>query len=146
MTPGRFSHGPGTHSRTAGSVGGPVPHGVRHRDAVGMDVMLFREGAALPEGGIMKTSVADPVPFQPTMQPDPRKEGSAMKWEKVSADWARFRGMVRSKWSFLTEEDLDAIAGNREMLAGRLELRYGITKNRAGEWVDGFLRELDKAA
>ncbi|MCL5966681.1 MAG: hypothetical protein M1550_05690 [Deltaproteobacteria bacterium] len=69
-----------------------------------------------------------------------------MKWEKVSADWARFRGMVRSKWSFLTEEDLDAIAGNREMLAGRLELRYGITKNRAGEWVDGFLRELDKAA
>jgi len=69
-----------------------------------------------------------------------------MNWERVAGNWKEFRGKVRGKWGFLTDDELDVIAGKRDMLIGKLEEHYGLTKDRAAHVVEEFLKELDKAA
>lgn len=69
-----------------------------------------------------------------------------MNWEKVSANWERYEGMIRARWSFLTQDDMAFIGGDYDRLVGRLEYRYGISNRAARDWVEGFLAGLDKAA
>jgi len=69
-----------------------------------------------------------------------------MNWEHVAGNWKEFKGKVREKWGFLTDDELDVIAGKRDMLIGKLEEHYGLTKDRAAQVVEEFLKELDKAA
>jgi uncharacterized protein YjbJ (UPF0337 family) len=38
---------------------------------------------------------------------------------------------VKQRWGKLTDDDLDVIAGKRDQLAGRIQERYGVTKEQA---------------
>ena len=69
-----------------------------------------------------------------------------MNWERIAGNWKEFKGKIREKWGFLTDEELDVIAGKRDMFVGKLVERYGLTKDRAERVVEEFLKELDKAA
>lgn len=42
----------------------------------------------------------------------------------------------------LTDDDLELIAGKREQLIGRLQVRYGIAKEGASKQVDEFVDSL----
>ncbi len=52
-------------------------------------------------------------------------------------------GGVRHEWGKLTHNDVEEIKGNVEMLAGKIEERYGVTKAEARRqielWVIQFL-------
>ena len=54
-----------------------------------------------------------------------------MSWEVIERDWMRFRGLVKDRWGKLTDHNLDAIAGRRDQLAGRLEEIYGMHADQA---------------
>lgn len=54
-----------------------------------------------------------------------------MNWDIVEGNWRQFRGEVKAQWSKLTDDHLDAIAGKRIELAGKLQEAYGITKDEA---------------
>jgi uncharacterized protein YjbJ (UPF0337 family) len=69
-----------------------------------------------------------------------------MNWEQIAGNWKEFKGKIREKWGFLTDEELDVIAGKRDMFVGKLVERYGLTKDRAEQAVEEFLKGLDKAA
>lgn len=69
-----------------------------------------------------------------------------MNWDRIAGNWNQFRGKVREKWGFLTDDELEVIAGKREALVGKIVERYGLTKDRAEQAVEQFLSELDKAA
>ncbi|MDH3238765.1 MAG: CsbD family protein [Deltaproteobacteria bacterium] len=69
-----------------------------------------------------------------------------MNWERIAGNWKEFKGKIRERWGFLTDEELDVIAGKRDMLVGKLVERYGLTKDRAEQAVEEFLKGLDKAA
>jgi uncharacterized protein YjbJ (UPF0337 family) len=45
-------------------------------------------------------------------------------------------------WGDLTDEELDVIEGKREELAGRLQAKYGLTKEQAEEKVDDWVKKL----
>jgi uncharacterized protein YjbJ (UPF0337 family) len=40
-------------------------------------------------------------------------------------------GTVKEKWEKLTDDDLDVIEGKRDQLIGRLQERYGYSKDQA---------------
>jgi uncharacterized protein YjbJ (UPF0337 family) len=61
-----------------------------------------------------------------------------MNWDVVEGNWKQFKGHVKEKWGKLTDDNLDAIAGKREQLAGRLQEAYGITKDQAELQVKAF--------
>lgn len=61
-----------------------------------------------------------------------------MNWDIVESNWAQFRGAVRARWNKLTDEHLDAVAGKRPLLLGKLQEMYGINKVAADKEIKVF--------
>jgi uncharacterized protein YjbJ (UPF0337 family) len=62
-----------------------------------------------------------------------------MNWDQIGAKWKLFKGSVKQEWGKFTDDDLDYIAGTRDKLIGRLQEKYGFTKEeaerRANRWL-----------
>lgn len=41
-----------------------------------------------------------------------------MNWEQIEGNWTELKGRFAEKWGKLTDDDLTAIGGKRERLAG----------------------------
>ena len=67
-----------------------------------------------------------------------------MNWDQIKGNWKQVRGKVKEKWGKLTDDDLTAIAGLRDQLAGKLQERYGYQKDRAERELDEFSRTLSQ--
>ncbi len=63
-------------------------------------------------------------------------------WDQVAGKWKELRGEVRKAWGKLTDDDLERIAGQRDVLVGRLQERYGIAKEEANRQVDQWAKSL----
>ncbi len=62
-----------------------------------------------------------------------------MNWDQVAGDWKQFKGKILAKWGKLTDDELDVIEGKQEMLAGKIQEKYGIIKEEAEKQVHEFL-------
>ena len=73
-------------------------------------------------------------------------ERNPMNQDVFAGQWKQMRGEVKKWWGDLTDDDLDRIEGERDKLIGRLQERYGYTKEEAqkniNEWTQ-TLREDD---
>ena len=71
-----------------------------------------------------------------------------MDWNQVEGNWRQVRGDVKRQWGKLTDDDLTAIDGRREALEGRIQERYGYTKDRVRkeieEWQRSFAAQLSR--
>ena len=65
-----------------------------------------------------------------------------MNWDNIAGEWREAKGKLRAKWGKLTDDDLEAIAGRKDVLVGRLQQRYGRKKEEAEQDVDAFLQDL----
>jgi uncharacterized protein YjbJ (UPF0337 family) len=61
-----------------------------------------------------------------------------MNWDEVRGKWNQFKGSVKEKWGKLTDDDLAVINGNKDRLVGKIQERYGITKEKAEEQVSNW--------
>jgi uncharacterized protein YjbJ (UPF0337 family) len=59
-------------------------------------------------------------------------------WEKIKGSWAQTKGAVKEQWGKLTDDDLLAIEGRRDQLVGKLQTRYGITREQAESQVSSW--------
>jgi uncharacterized protein YjbJ (UPF0337 family) len=70
----------------------------------------------------------------------PRTLEMYMNWDQIAGNWKQFQGKVRQKWGKLTDDDVALIQGKQTELAGRLQERYGYSKEQAEKeiknWVD----------
>ncbi|ETX31002.1 CsbD family protein [Roseivivax isoporae] len=62
-----------------------------------------------------------------------------MNWDQVEGKWDQLMGSAREQWGKLTDNDLQEAKGNREKMAGKLQERYGHTKEEAEREIDGWL-------
>jgi uncharacterized protein YjbJ (UPF0337 family) len=62
-----------------------------------------------------------------------------MNSDQMEGNWKQFKGAVQEKWGKLTDDDLTMAKGRAEALAGRLQERYGISKEEAKKQMDAFL-------
>jgi uncharacterized protein YjbJ (UPF0337 family) len=65
-----------------------------------------------------------------------------MNWDQLEGKWKQFTGSARERWGKLTDDDLDAIKGRREILVGRLQERYGIAREEAHRQADEWSRQV----
>jgi uncharacterized protein YjbJ (UPF0337 family) len=70
------------------------------------------------------------VPLATSPASSPSKD-TMMNWDMIEGDWKHFKGHVKEKWGKLTDDNLDAIGGKRDRLAGKIQEIYGITKDQA---------------
>ncbi|OYX75822.1 MAG: hypothetical protein B7Y95_00830 [Rhizobiales bacterium 32-66-11] len=61
-----------------------------------------------------------------------------MNWDRIEGNWKQFTGNVKSQWGKLTDDDLAEIKGNREVLEGKLQERYGLAKDEVKRQVDAW--------
>lgn len=60
--------------------------------------------------------------------------------------WQQLRGKVKQQWGKLNDDDLTAISGQKDLLVGKLQERYGYMRDRAEREVDQFLSSTPDAA
>jgi len=65
-----------------------------------------------------------------------------MNWDRIQGNWKQITGKVKEKWGKLTDDDLTAVAGKRDQLAGRLQQRYGYAKDQAEKELNEFADSL----
>ena len=63
-----------------------------------------------------------------------------MNTDVLQGKWTQLKGTVRKQWGKLTDDDVDQIQGDAEILQGRIQERYGRTKEQAKEEVDKWLQ------
>ena len=66
-----------------------------------------------------------------------------MNTDILEGKWKQLRGEIRETWGELTDDELDQIAGKRDKLAGRLQEKYGWSKDEAERQIDDFLRKYE---
>ena len=52
-----------------------------------------------------------------------------MNWDRIEGNWKQFKGNVLQQWGKLTDDQLEMIAGRRDLLLGRIQELYGISKD-----------------
>jgi uncharacterized protein YjbJ (UPF0337 family) len=54
-----------------------------------------------------------------------------MNWDVIKGKWNQMKGEGRKQWGKLTDDDWEQIGGEKDKLFGRLQERYGWTKEQA---------------
>jgi uncharacterized protein YjbJ (UPF0337 family) len=62
-----------------------------------------------------------------------------MNWDQLQGDWKQMKGSLHKKWGKLTDDDLAKARGDRLLLTGLLQERYGIQKEQAEKELDDFI-------
>ena len=63
-----------------------------------------------------------------------------MNKDQLAGKWRQFRGSVKKEWGKLTDDDLDRIEGNYDMLVGKIQEAYG----KSREEIERRLDQLDR--
>ena len=62
-----------------------------------------------------------------------------MNRDTLKGQWTQIKGEVREQWGKLTDDDLDQMQGNAEQLIGKLQERYGRSREQAEQEFDRWL-------
>lgn len=56
----------------------------------------------------------------------------------IKGKWNQLKGGIKKNWGELTDDDLDVVEGNFQMLSGKIQERYGITQEEADKAIRNF--------
>jgi uncharacterized protein YjbJ (UPF0337 family) len=54
-----------------------------------------------------------------------------MEWDRIEKRWQHFKDNAKRHWGKLSDEQLEAVAGKRDRLAGKIQEVYGVSKEIA---------------
>jgi uncharacterized protein YjbJ (UPF0337 family) len=54
-----------------------------------------------------------------------------MNWDQIKGNWKQVKGVVRERWGKLTDDDVDVIAGKRDILLGKIQEKHGLAREEA---------------
>ncbi len=63
-------------------------------------------------------------------------------WDQIAGSWKQVRGEAKKEFGKLTDDDLIQAAGQRDILAGKVQQRYGIAKEDANRKIDEWANKL----
>ena len=66
----------------------------------------------------------------------------AKNWNEIAGRWTRFSREVRKKWGELTDDEVMQVNGRREILAGKIQEKYGIAVEEANRQIDAWASRL----
>jgi uncharacterized protein YjbJ (UPF0337 family) len=65
-----------------------------------------------------------------------------MNWDRIQGEWKQLTAHAKSKWSKLTDDDLQNAGSKKDALVGKIQERYGILRDEAEKQVDEWLAKL----
>ncbi len=67
-----------------------------------------------------------------------------MNKDIFKGNWKQLKGKVKAQWGKLTNDDLDVAEGRSEELIGRIQERYGISREEAERQYKDFVKAEDR--
>jgi len=67
-----------------------------------------------------------------------------MNTDTIKGQWKQLGGKIKQQWGKLTDNDIAVAEGNSQYLAGKVQERYGVTKDEAEKQVRAFHDNLPK--
>ena len=59
----------------------------------------------------------------------------------LKGQWLQIKGQVRKQWGKLTDDEIDQVQGDAEILLGKLQQRYGFTREQAEQELERWQAE-----
>ena len=66
-----------------------------------------------------------------------------MNTDILEGKWKNLKGQVREQWGKLTDDDVEEVGGRKDALVGKIQERYGESKDKAAKKVNEFLDRFD---
>jgi len=68
-----------------------------------------------------------------------------MNTDQMKGNWKQFVGKAKEQWGRLTNDDWQVVEGKRDQLVGRIQERYGITREDAERQLGEFEKTHERA-
>jgi uncharacterized protein YjbJ (UPF0337 family) len=62
-----------------------------------------------------------------------------MNRDVLKGQWKQLQGRIRQRWGRFTEDDLTLIAGDRDVMTGKIQEYYGRSREQAENDLDDWL-------
>ncbi len=59
-------------------------------------------------------------------------------------NWKEYKGRVKQYWGKFTDDDLQRMSGRKDEIVGKLQQRYGYSKERAEEEYTKFMSKISE--
>ena len=73
-----------------------------------------------------------------------------MNSDQFEGKWKQLKGTVKQRWGKLTDNDITMLSGKKDELVGKIQERYGITREQAekeaDEWASASAHEMKQEA
>lgn len=67
-----------------------------------------------------------------------------MNSDQLEGQWKQLKGSVREKFGKLTDDDIQVIGGKKDQFLGKLQERYGLSREQAQKDLDNWLQTQQK--
>jgi len=67
-----------------------------------------------------------------------------MNTNQMKGNWKQFVGKAKENWGKLTDNDWTVVEGKRDQLVGKIQERYGITREEAERQLGDFERTQER--
>ena len=68
-----------------------------------------------------------------------------MDSNRIEGSWSELKGKAKQQWGNLTDNELTQIGGKKDELIGRIQARYGYSKDKAKQEVESWLERMDQS-
>jgi len=65
-----------------------------------------------------------------------------MNADQMKGNWKQLSGKIKEKWGKLTDDDLAKAEGRSDLIVGKIQERYGKSKEEAKREFDSYLSRL----
>lgn len=66
-----------------------------------------------------------------------------MNKDQFAGQWKILKGQVKTKWGKLTDDEITQVNGKFEQLAGLLQKKYGLAKEKASQEIETWLQTVN---
>ena len=64
-----------------------------------------------------------------------------MNWDVIKGKWGQMKGEARKQWGKLTDDDWEQVAGEKDKFIGKLQERYGWSRDQAERSADEYFSQ-----
>ena len=66
-----------------------------------------------------------------------------MNWDIIKGKWRQLKGDARKQWGKLTDSDWEEVAGEKDKFLGKLQERYGWSREQAERDAENYFRHVE---
>lgn len=65
-----------------------------------------------------------------------------MNWDVIQGKWRQLKGEARKQWGKITDNEWDELGGHKDKFLGKLQERYGWSKDEAERRADEYFNNM----